>query len=74
MNDISDVIDRHFYISGKGRIYADIINSIEKTIILKALEKSSGNQLVASRLLGMNRNTLHKKIVQFGIDVWRFKS
>ena len=74
MNDISDVVDRHFYISGKGRIYADIINSIEKTIILKALEKSNGNQLVASRLLGMNRNTLHKKIVQFGIDVWRFKS
>jgi two-component system, NtrC family, nitrogen regulation response regulator GlnG len=74
MNDISDIVDRHFYISGKGRIYADIINSIEKTVILKALEKSNGNQLVAASLLGMNRNTLHKKIVQFGIDVWRFKS
>jgi two-component system, NtrC family, nitrogen regulation response regulator GlnG len=73
MNDISDIVDRHFYISGKGRIYADIINSIKKTVILKALEKSNGNQLLAASLLGMNRNTLHKKIVQFGIDVWRFK-
>jgi two-component system, NtrC family, nitrogen regulation response regulator GlnG len=73
MNDISDVIDRHFYISGKGHIYADIINSIEKTVILKALEQSNGNQLLAARLLGINRNTLHKKIVQFSIDVWRFK-
>jgi two-component system, NtrC family, nitrogen regulation response regulator GlnG len=73
MNDISDVVDRHFYISGKGRIYADIINSIEKSVIVKALEKSNGNQLLAARLLGMNRNTLHKKIARFGIDVWRFK-
>jgi two-component system, NtrC family, nitrogen regulation response regulator GlnG len=73
MDDIAHIIDKHFYISDKGRIYADIISSIEKSVIIKALEQSSGNQLSAARLLGMNRNTLHKKIVQFSIDVWRFK-
>jgi DNA-binding protein Fis len=74
MNNMPDIIEKQFYISGKGHIYADIINSIEKSVITKALEQSRGNQLLAARLLGLNRNTLHKKIVQFNIDVGRFKS
>jgi DNA-binding protein Fis len=74
MSNMPDIIEKQFYISGKGHIYADIINSIEKSVITKALEQSRGNQLLAARLLGLNRNTLHKKIVQFNIDVGRFKS
>jgi DNA-binding protein Fis len=73
MSNMPDIIEKQFYISGKGHIYADIINSIEKSVITKALEQSRGNQLLAARLLGLNRNTLHKKIVQLGIDVGRFK-
>ncbi|MFH1857892.1 MAG: helix-turn-helix domain-containing protein [Candidatus Omnitrophota bacterium] len=42
-------------------------------LIEKALKFSFGNQIMASRLLGLNRNTLHTKIKKFNIDVWRFK-
>ena len=68
-----DIIDKQFYSSARGRIYTDIINMIEKLVIEKALEQSEGNQLSASKKLGINRNTLHKKIKQLNIDVWRFK-
>ncbi len=70
---ISDIIDRQFYSSASGRIYADTINKIEKLVIEKALEQSDGNQLAASKKLGINRNTLRKKIKQFHIEVGRFK-
>jgi len=43
---ISDIIDRQFCYSITGRVYADIINQIEKLVIEKALEQSDGNQLV----------------------------
>ncbi|MDD5504664.1 MAG: helix-turn-helix domain-containing protein [Candidatus Omnitrophica bacterium] len=73
MDDFSSIIDKHFYMSDGGRIYSDIINSIEKSVIIKALEQTDGNQLRTSRLLGVNRNTLHKKILRYSIDVRRFK-
>ena len=70
---ISDIIDRQFCYSITGRVYADIINQIEKLVIEKALEQSDGNQLAAAKKLGINRNTLRKKIKQFHAEVWRFK-
>ena len=42
-------------------------------IIEKILERSDGNQVMAARILGLNRNTLHKKIKKLNIDVQRFK-
>jgi len=73
MTIISDIINKQFCYSISGRVYADIINQIEKLVIEKALEQSDGNQLSASKKLGINRNTLRKKIKQFNVDVWRYK-
>ncbi|MDP8297143.1 MAG: helix-turn-helix domain-containing protein [Candidatus Orphnella occulta] len=73
MSKISDIIDKQFYGSVEGNVYAEIINKIETLVIEKALEQSEGNQLSASKKLGINRNTLRKKIRQFHIDVRRFK-
>lgn len=73
MSITTDIIDKQFYSSSMGRIYTDIINMIEKLVIEKALEQSEGNQLSASRKLGINRNTLRKKIKQFSIEVGRYK-
>ncbi len=60
--------------SGKfGRIYREIIDQTEKTLIEKALEKSAGNQIGASRFLGLNRNTLRTKIRKLNIKMEEFR-
>jgi Fis family transcriptional regulator, factor for inversion stimulation protein len=43
-------------------IHPLIMGEVEKRLMVKALEKSRGNKLQAARLLGMSRNTFHKKI------------
>lgn len=48
-------------------IYTQIIQEVEAPLIRGALEKANGNQLKAARILGINRNTLRKKIETLGI-------
>ena len=43
-------------------LYARIIEEIEKSLIKTTLKYTSGNQLKAAKILGLNRNTLRKKI------------
>ncbi len=54
-------------------LYHSAIADIEKPLIEKTLEATSGNQLKAARVLGINRNTLRSKIRKFGIEVNRRK-
>jgi len=56
-----------------GQIYRSVIHDIEKDLIEKDLVYSSGNQLLASRFLGLNRNTLRTKIKRLQISVEQFK-
>jgi two-component system, NtrC family, nitrogen regulation response regulator GlnG len=51
----------------EARTFASIVAEVEKTIIQIALEEERGNQLRAAKRLGMNRNTLRKKIKDFKI-------
>ncbi|MFH1190225.1 MAG: helix-turn-helix domain-containing protein [Candidatus Omnitrophota bacterium] len=73
MDDISELIDKSFYGAGSERIYAKIIDEIQRAVIIKALERSFGNRVQASKILGMHRNTLSGKIKKFNIDVGGFK-
>ncbi len=43
-------------------IFQDLISRIERELIRGALDQTRGNQVQASRLLGMSRNTLRKKL------------
>lgn len=56
-----------------GEIYHSVIGTIERMLIEKALERSYGNQILASKILGINRNTLRTKIKKLNISVGRFK-
>jgi DNA-binding NtrC family response regulator len=40
---------------------------VERLLIQRALDRASGNQTVAARLLGMHRNTLLVKLAQLGL-------
>ena len=55
-------------------LYPTMMRAVERPLIELALRETKGNQLQASQLLGMNRNTLRKKIGEFKISVERFKS
>lgn len=48
-------------------LYAWVMERVERPLIEFALERTGGNQLRAAALLGINRNTLHKKMHQFRI-------
>jgi transcriptional regulator with GAF, ATPase, and Fis domain len=52
-----------------GRLMSDIVSLVERTLILTALKKSNNIQLTAARFLGINRNTLHKKIKELKIPL-----
>ena len=55
-------------------LYPTLMRTVERPLIELALKETKGNQLQASQLLGMNRNTLRKKIGEFKISVDRYKA
>lgn len=46
-----------------------VIGWLEREMILRALQRTGGNQSRAAKLLGMNRNTLRSKMKSYGISV-----
>ena len=56
-----------------GSLYRNIVEAVERPLIERVLDLSSGNQLKAAQTLGINRNTLSSKIKRLGIDPRRFK-
>ncbi len=51
-----------------GRVYEVVISEVEKRLILMALKKFRYTKTQAARFLGINRNTLDKKIRELSID------
>ena len=58
--------------SGKN-LYPTLMRAVERPLIELALRETHGNQIKAARLLGLNRNTLRKKITEFDISVSQAK-
>ena len=52
---------------GPGRVYRAVMARMELPLLRHVLELSGGNQLRAARLLGINRNTLRKRLRQLGL-------
>ncbi len=48
-------------------IYDMVMDCVEKPLLEMVLEHVGGNQTRASEMLGINRNTLRKKMQQHGI-------
>lgn len=54
-------------------LYDRILEEVERPLIRLTLAATRGNQVRAADILGLNRNTLRKKIVDLGVDLPRNK-
>jgi len=50
-------------------VYDRIIQEVERPLLSICLAATRGNQIKAAQLLGLNRNTLRKKIRDLGLEV-----
>jgi two-component system nitrogen regulation response regulator GlnG len=75
MDDVARYVERIFA-QRDGRLppaglYGRILREVERPLIARVLSATRGNQLRAAALLGVNRNTLRKKIRELDIEVMR---
>ena len=76
---IGDSIERHLsaYFDAHGEalpppgLYERVLREVERPLVSLTLGATRGNQLKAAALLGLNRNTLRKKIRELDIQVIR---
>lgn len=72
---IEQYLQRHFGSFGGSLpppgLYQRILAEVEYPLILASLTATHGNQIKAAELLGLNRNTLRKKIRELGVNVYR---
>ncbi len=68
-------LQRYFSSFGDGLppagLYQRMLAEVEYPLIVTAMTALRGNQIKAAELLGLNRNTLRKKIRELGINVYR---
>ena len=75
----SDTVARYvdlMFVERQGRLppaglYGRVLREVERPLIARVLTETRGNQLRAAALLGLNRNTLRKKIRELDIEVMR---
>jgi two-component system nitrogen regulation response regulator GlnG len=76
---LSAAAERHlrdYFAAHKGGLppsglYDRVLREIERPLIQLSLSATRGNQLKAAQLLGLNRNTLRKKVRELDIDIAR---
>ncbi|MDE2476086.1 MAG: nitrogen regulation protein NR(I), partial [Alphaproteobacteria bacterium] len=68
-------LSAHFAEYGDGLpppgLYDRILRDVERPLIAISLAACRGNQIRAAQLLGLNRNTLRKKIRELGVELTR---
>ena len=52
----------------KGFFLEQAVEILERTLITRTLERTGGNRSAASKLLGIHRNTLQKKMLDFKLE------
>jgi two-component system nitrogen regulation response regulator GlnG len=72
---VEHYLQRYFSSYGKdlppAGLYQRILAEVEYPLMLASLTATRGNQIKAAELLGLNRNTLRKKIRELGVSVYK---
>jgi two-component system nitrogen regulation response regulator GlnG len=80
-SSLADTVERHLrdYFAAHeddlpaSGLYDRVLQEVERPLLSLALHECKGNQLRAAELLGLNRNTLRKKIRELGLNLDRQK-
>ncbi|MGC8535214.1 MAG: nitrogen regulation protein NR(I) [Rhizomicrobium sp.] len=68
---LADVFAEHAPQLPPPGLYDRVLVEVERPLFSLALAATRGNQIKAAHLLGLNRNTLRKKLRELGLDVVR---
>ena len=49
-------------------IYGMVLSAVERPLLIYILDRAEGNQTRAAEILGINRNTLRKKLREHGLS------
>ena len=70
-----DSLAQHLVVEGLSKaddkavdLHSRIVDRVEREVIAQVLDQCQGVQIKAASRLGINRNTLHKKIKDYGLD------
>jgi len=61
------------HLLNNGFFMEEAVEILEKTLIARAVERTEGNRCAASKLLGIHRNTLQRKMLEYKIGEPRRK-
>jgi DNA-binding protein Fis len=67
VEDLLDALFEEFSNAPAAPQDLDMISNLERGLILRALQKTKGNQLKAATLLGIHRSTLRGKMEKYNI-------
>jgi Fis family transcriptional regulator len=69
---VKGAIERYFHdLDGErpaGDLYAIVVREVERPLLEIVMKRVQGNQCKAAEMLGINRNTLRKKLKLHGLD------
>ena len=54
--------------AGEGKPFEKVLSLVERELLVQMLRQCQGVQIKAAERLGINRNTLHKKVEDYGLD------
>ena len=55
------------HLVGNGFFLEEVVELLERTLIERTLERTGGNRSAASKLLGIHRNTLQRKMAEYNL-------
>jgi len=70
---IEEALDEYFAnLDGEppgGKLYYLVVAEVEQALLGRILSETGGNQRQAAEFLGLNRNTLRKKVQEHGLSL-----